>query len=930
MKYVCKSERMAGEGARIACAVAIAAALLLAAAAQAAPAPRQLKALIVTGQNNHDWRSTTPVLQDILARSGRFEVAVTEHPETATSADFAPYDVIVSNYNNGNGPRWGPAAEQALLDFVRSGRGFVVIHAANNAFTDWPEYVALIGGIWTGQSGHGRQHQFTVRIVDRNHSITRGMADFVHNEDELYHRLEMQPNLHLLATAFSAEDTGGTGRDEPVVWTVDFQGGRCFHCVLGHNAEAMQGAGFAALVQRGAEWAATGQVVPASDAAMLVPQLGAKDASAKYVAKTRLIALGADALAPLMAAVAGDDPGVASEARDTLTWIAQRWAGSSEGGRIAVMVTSFAGPDNPTPMRALAARMLGLMGDAQALPTLMSMLGEEPVREEARRAITQIPGREATDALVSMLSTSGPEFAQDILHALAARGARSAAPAIVRAASAGNMGVRLAAVDALGQMGDASAADPLWQLATQGPAELRPAALDAYLRLASSMVRQARVYRAAAMYRRALGAAPDERRLIAALVGLGRAARQQTAKDLKPFLGAESPRMRVAAAMALGEMPGFDATTALAERLRDAPADLRVTILGLLGRRGDRTATRAVIRTLSEADEGVHVAAVEALGAIGDPAAQEALRRAIETDSAPMRAAAMTAYLSIADAVLESGDSAAAARAYTYALGAAQSPQAKARALTGIGASGGLESLEAVKAALAAPEQEVAAAAMNAFLALGVAAAATGDQSLARQIFEQTLERATRAQALAAVMRLQELGADIDAAALQGFITNWWIIGPFPNENKEAWDKHYFPEQEIALDKQYDLDGQKLAWQFYRASGLEGMVPLDQILNPSDNKAAYLYARVTSPQAQPVRLMVGSDDGVKVWVNGELVFANNADRGVTVDEDAFDAQLKQGANDVLLEVLNGGADWGAVVRITDQQERPLRLEQRQP
>ena len=114
------------------------------------------------------------------------------------------------------------------------------------------------------------------------------------------------------------------------------------------------------------------------------------------------------------------------------------------------------------------------------------------------------------------------------------------------------------------------------------------------------------------------------------------------------------------------------------------------------------------------------------------------------------------------------------------------------------------------------------------------------------------------------------------------------------------------------------------------STGLQGVVPRDQILSPADNQSAYLYARVMSPQAQAVRFMVGSDDGVKVWLNRELVLANNADRGVTVDEDAFDAQLKQGANDVLLEVLNGGGDWGAVVRITDQQERPLRLKQRTP
>jgi len=216
-----------------------------------------LRALIITGENNHNWRETTPHLREILQRTGRFEVRVNEEPRGCGSETFAPYDVIISNYN---GPRWGDRTEQALLDFVRGGKGLVIVHAANNAFADWPEYDRLIGGAWRKGAGHGAYHSFKVMIRDKNHPITQGMTDFQHVPDELYHRLTMQPDAHILATAFSATEQRGTGRDEPVAFVLKYGEGRVFHIALGHDLRAMQGAGFVSLVQRGTEWAASGKV----------------------------------------------------------------------------------------------------------------------------------------------------------------------------------------------------------------------------------------------------------------------------------------------------------------------------------------------------------------------------------------------------------------------------------------------------------------------------------------------------------------------------------------------------------------------------------------------------------------------------------------------------------------------------------------------
>jgi type 1 glutamine amidotransferase len=223
-----------------------------------------VRVLIFSGQNNHNWRETTPKIKSILESSGRFAVEVTEHPEQCGAATFQKYDVLLSNWNTFGKPavtNWPPAMRAAFLDFVRRGKGFVSVHAGSSSFYDWPEYQQLAGGSWKlGQTGHGPPHEFTVKLKAQNHPITSGLKSFV-TTDELWHRTALQTNIEILATAYSAPEWKGTGRDELIAFTTGFGNGRGFNLLLGHDAKAMDAAGFQKLLCRGTEWAATGKVL---------------------------------------------------------------------------------------------------------------------------------------------------------------------------------------------------------------------------------------------------------------------------------------------------------------------------------------------------------------------------------------------------------------------------------------------------------------------------------------------------------------------------------------------------------------------------------------------------------------------------------------------------------------------------------------------
>ncbi|MBI3666817.1 MAG: ThuA domain-containing protein [Acidobacteria bacterium] len=242
----------------------------------AAESPK-IQALIFSGRNNHEWRLTTAHLRNLLSATGRFEVRVDEAPAGCTATTLAGFDLLVLDYN---GPRWGPGCEQAVETFVRGGKGLVVIHAASYAFGGleilgeghvrtgqrepaWAEYARMVGGSWVegpAKTGHGRRHLFQVRTVDQDHPIMQGLPAGSDQNDELYHRLAMRPEAHVLAVAFDATEIEGTGKDEPILWTVEYGRGRVFHTTLGHDVEAMSSPGFGATLGRGAEWAATGRV----------------------------------------------------------------------------------------------------------------------------------------------------------------------------------------------------------------------------------------------------------------------------------------------------------------------------------------------------------------------------------------------------------------------------------------------------------------------------------------------------------------------------------------------------------------------------------------------------------------------------------------------------------------------------------------------
>ncbi len=259
--------------------------------------------LLISGQNNHDWERTTPMLQSILESTGRFEVTVSLTPARGSDVaawdawrpDFSAYNVVLLDYN---GEMWPEIVRDDFEAFVAGGGAVLVQHASNNPFAGWEAYERMVGLLWrradAGYSaymdsagtlvrvapgeghgaGHGSLHDWQIMTQDAEHPVMKGLPSiWAHPFDELYHSQRgPAEEMHVLATAWSNPEHGGTGKHELVVWWIPFGEGKVLTLLPGHlwagqeDDRAWRCAGFQTLVQRGVEWLATGNV------AMSVPE----------------------------------------------------------------------------------------------------------------------------------------------------------------------------------------------------------------------------------------------------------------------------------------------------------------------------------------------------------------------------------------------------------------------------------------------------------------------------------------------------------------------------------------------------------------------------------------------------------------------------------------------------------------------------------
>jgi len=261
-------------------------------AAPSRPKSESIRVLLLDGESGgpyHNWQLTSAVMKKELEDAGIFDVTVATSPRFGEDfsnfkPDFNHYQVIVLNYD---APDWPANLREQFEQYIKNGGGLVTVHAADNAFPNWPAFNEMIGiGGWRGRSeksgpmwyfkdgklvsddspglagSHGNRLPFLIEEREPEHPILKGLPRaWMHAPDELYATLRGPgKNMTVLATAHSDPNNHGTGHDEPILMVLKYGKGRIFHTTMGHDVTALSGVGFITTFQRGTEWAATGRV----------------------------------------------------------------------------------------------------------------------------------------------------------------------------------------------------------------------------------------------------------------------------------------------------------------------------------------------------------------------------------------------------------------------------------------------------------------------------------------------------------------------------------------------------------------------------------------------------------------------------------------------------------------------------------------------
>ena len=165
-------------------------------------------------------------------------------------------------------------------------------------------------------------------------------------------------------------------------------------------------------------------------------------------------------------------------------------------------------------------------------------------------------------------------------------------------------------------------------------------------------------------------------------------------------------------------------------------------------------------------------------------------------------------------------------------------------------------------------------------------------------------------------MEIAFVGLSLNPSARR-FVMEWNLIGPFPAADMNDLPTVYPPEKEADLAKKYKGKSDvEVGWRTITADAT-GYIRLETAIQPSEQAVAYGLVYVLSPDDRPATVLLGSDDGVRVWVNDALVHSNPSYRAAVADQDRFTVNLKKGWNKVLIKVLQGGGGWGYYFRFSD-------------
>ncbi len=606
---------------------------------------------------------------------------------------------------------------------------------------------------------------------------------------------------------------------------------------------------------------------------------------------------------------------------------AEAFAASGKKNEALLIYLQLNAEPFPAPIRFAALRGQIRTEPENAEGRILSLLKSQSPEAQtmAVRLVAEIPATQNMSAIASALPTLPSLQQQQLITALASRRDETVRNAITQATRSADEEVRVAALQALAQAGEASSVLVLAEAATKKGKEGEAA------RLSLSRVRGENIDATiVALLATSTGATKVElmrsteaRRIMSATPALLQAARdtneavrRASYKALRTTAGPEHVQTllddlmqtqnedergeleKTVAAVAQKNPVAEARNAAILARLPGVKqVETKASLLQVLGKIGEASALPELRAALQSKQPELRTAAIRALSEWPNDAPQEDLLRYAQTSrDQTAKTLALRGFVRLLGL---SAASATTLERYQLAMQLAPNLDEQRMVLSGLAQQQEVGALQ--MAARYLSDANLHAEAAAAVLKISETTSRTAPaqtKALLQQILKGDNEswRAAAQKLLGAIERVED------------FITAWQVSGPYFEKGASLFEFAFPPEQAEAADvvwskAEYAIDPQQ-PW----------LVPLDRLLG-GESRVAYLRAKIWSEKAQPARLELGSDDGVKAWHNGQFVHGNNASRGVNPGDDRVTVNLKAGENILLLKIIQGAGGWGACARV---------------
>jgi HEAT repeat protein len=668
--------------------------------------------------------------------------------------------------------------------------------------------------------------------------------------------------------------------------------------------------------------------------ALLTPLLSDSDALLASAAARALGKIGGpDALAALSAAHDKAPAPVQPALAEALCQCGEKLLAGGDFSRAGKAYQRLFDSTHPPHLRAAAWRGLMLSDPSRRAEAIAKVLtgADRPLQLVALQLLRELPDPQVSRACVARWDLLPVAAQLAVLDAQRKLGAE-ALPTVLAATQSPRLAVRVAAWQALSVRNDPSTIPALASAAAHGEPAERDAARDTLARLRGPDMREALVRQIDAVeplpkaeLLRALGARGDpavagvllrhveaeaEPVRLAALESLQQLA---VADTLTPLLdlaarstseaGREPVLRALYAVCEASEDKGESSRRVLAAWAR-FPASARRQVLPLLAQLGTPEVLQAALAAMQDPDAELAKEAVRVLAQWPNAApAASLLEQARRATDPTVQTLALRGCIAV---VAQETDVAQRWAILQEARAVARRPEEKKQALGQIARIPTPEALQLALKDLADPDLTHEAALASITIAEKLA---PGDPKRAGEVASQVLARCKAADVVKRAWALRG-----KPSGSGPFIRDWQACGLYRQPGVTGAQGHF----NLAFGP--ETAGAAVSWKPVPRADL---VNLAALFPGEMNCVAYLRTRVVAPRACDALLLLGSDDGVKAWLNGEVVHSQNVDRGAVPDQDAAPIQLKPGLNDLLLKITQGGGGWAACARIAGWDGQPI-------